>query len=140
MNAKEAAKLSEKNNQHIERGKAQRAEKERISRIQREKEKRSKFFQDLSEAAVSGIKYAIAQGSKHYDLTMWISADTAVQAKEILEKHGYIDLIKKLERKLRRDGYKVSHELETSRHTTQHESSVPDYDYYTYHAYIRIAW
>ena len=117
-----------------------RAAKAKVTSIKREQERRANFLKSFSDYADESIMEAVKEGKKFTDISMWPSGNTYVAGEAQLEEHGYKDLIKKIERRLKKDGYKVTHRVETNEHTTMHESSVPDYTYYSYHAYVRISW
>lgn len=127
MKASEAEKLSTVASNTFATENKKKAEKARLDRIRQEKEKRAKFQKDLSEGIARNIAYAVKDGKKDCSFSMWPSEDTPVRAKQHLEEHGYSDIIKREENKLRKDGYRVSHQINSSEHWTSH-------------AYILIEW
>jgi|SRR5208337_5274012 len=140
MKATEAKSISEKNAQRIEREKAAESAKRKVARERQEAARREKFRIELQEDADSSIKWAVDNGSKSTRVVIGKSQNTPVDAGEQYSKHEYLDEIKKLEGKLKKDGYGVKMDVGTNKHTTQHESTVPDYDYYTHYAYLEISW
>lgn len=140
MKATEASRLANANKQRMQKNRAEKNAKARVASIEREKQKRADFYKELLSDARESIKEAVEEGKKFTDISMWPSGDTPVQGTAILEDHGYKDLIKKVERQLKKEGYKIKHELVESEHITNWESYGPDSYRYYYHAYIRISW
>jgi hypothetical protein len=140
MNAAEAKRASEAIAQRIKQEKAAEAAKARITRIKQEKIRRKQFYQDFLTEINDSVKWAVGQGEKSTRVYVGKSVDTLVGAEEQLSKHKYLKEINVAIKKLKKDGFTVTTGTESFEHTTQHESTVPDYSYYTESAYIQIAW
>ena len=140
MKASEAREIAETNARKIELSRAAERERNRVASIANEKRKRAEFKAEITRRAAEDIAYAVSTGAKSTRLSFSSSADTPVQAQANFDRHGYMGLIKALLLKLKKDGYKVKTGVASTEHTTQHESSVPDYTYYTYHHYVEVSW
>lgn len=140
MKAIDAAKQAVAVVKRTQGQRVKKAAENRIARIKNEREKRKRFYTELLDDATESIKYAANLGKRTCDISKWNAAKEVVRAQAELDKHGYNDLIKRVERKLRKDGYKVSREMTSNSCWTEHESFVPDYEIFSYHAVIRIKW
>ena len=141
MKASEARKASDTNAERMAAEKAAKAEKARLARIESEKKRRKEFVKEFSDSVDSHIRSAVQYGEKSARVWVGGQTDSSADAHAQFDKHEYLDEIRKILGTLQDDGYKVTTgNVECTTHTTQHESTVPDYDYYTYHSYIEISW
>ena len=138
MKAIKAIKLSLQNKTRIRKTAEARAKKAHETAVKNEREKRKKFYDDLLEHAYYSIKEAVKEGKTSTTFTMWRAGRTPVEADDELEKHGYSDLIRKVERNLRDNGYKVGHVMTSSTHYTNYDTS--DDTYTMYHKEIQVSW
>jgi hypothetical protein len=140
IKAAEASRIAGETKQRRQQARAISNAKARVAEIDREKKRRADFYTELLSYAQEAIKEAVKEGKKSTTISMWPSGRTRDQGRLQLEEHGYKDLIKKVERLLRRDGYKVTHEIEENENIINWEAYGPDSYETTYHAYIRVSW
>src|SRR6266567_7496955 len=138
MKAIEAIKLSLQNKARMQKTAEKKAKKAQKAAIKNEKEERKEFFANLLKYANEVIISATEEGKTETTFAMWPGGDSPVAAESQIDNHGYSDLIKKVERKLRDDGYKVEHVLTSSEHYVSYDTS--DEKYNTYHAEIKVSW
>jgi hypothetical protein len=101
---------------------------------------RLKFTQEFGNDIDSRIKDSVAAGGRKCVVCLGSEQHSFVEAQKQFDEHPYLSGIKRKMAQLRKDGYVVSQEVDTSEYTTMHESSVPDYTYYRYHATLTIKW
>lgn len=140
MNSRQARIAAQVNADKIEYAKQEKNRIARAAGIRQEQARRERFYKEFSQACSDGIEYAIKEGLTHCDVTMWEAGSSPVQGEAILEEHGYKDLIKKVENKLKLDGFKVTHGVENLKHTNINDLTGNDTTSYYYHAYVRISW
>src|SRR5579864_7587210 len=85
------------------------------------------------------IRDAVKEGKKKTLVYVGTAVDTPVLAQSNYDNHGYLDLIKKVIAKLRRNRYTVTQGVEASEHREYHEYS-DDYVYFLHHPYLKIEW
>ena len=140
MNATEAAKISATAKARLDKEKEIQARKDKAIRIRRERIDRLKFIKDFTDDCRWHINSYVKDGAKSTRVWIGSQENEPSFAQNQFDKHTYIAEIQKIMADLRKEGYKVEQGVEESKHSTQHESTVPDYDYYLYHAYIEISW
>ena len=142
MNAAEAKRASAANASRMERDKKVKAEKDRLARIRNEKLRRQKFYKEHLEMCRNVIEYRVADGEHSGKLHCFGSFDSgpAGLIENVIDKHAYSDLLKKIFRVLKKEGYTITTGVDERSHTTSNESSVPDSTYWTYAPYIGISW
>lgn len=140
MNASEAKALSASNAKRIAAEKAERANKEKKIQQQKEEEKRNEFREAFRKDAERAISYAIEYGESFARVCLSSDSDSFRAAEKKINEHPFKNELDKEMLLLTKQGYDVTTEVTTSEHTTQHESTVPDYTYYRYHAYVKISW
>jgi len=140
MKAAEAKKLSESKAAQIERERLEESAKRKAARVKSDAARRAKFVAGMYERIDDSIKFAIEHGEKSCRWYASYNCDDHVEAENGYLKHEFLDEIKKVVRKYERDGYTTTRDVAVTEHTTQHESSVPDYTYYEHHYYIEFSW
>lgn len=140
MKASEAREASTAVVQRKEEERAIRNEKEKAARIRQKEVRRKKFYADLLKSVDEDIKFEVEAG--HASTEIWLGGrhDRDDDAQAEIDKSEFPEELQKVLSKLRRDGYTVTTGVAADEHWTDHEGSVPDRSWYTYHAYIKVSW
>jgi len=99
-----------------------------------------RFIRDFSNDLNEVINYAIEDGDKSATYCISSNHNDFDRAQATWDKHRYLPQMKLVIRRFKKLGYKIEFKVKETRHTTQHESMVPDYDYSLYHAELEITW
>jgi hypothetical protein len=140
ITAKEAEQLSAANSTRIEKEKAVAAAKAKTARILKEKKDQRNFYNEFSKLVDASIKWSVEHGEKYAEIGVGESQGNPVDAQRLFDGHKHLGEIKRVMARLRKAGYIVAQGTRSIRCTTQHESSVPDYDYWLHHAYLSVSW
>jgi len=140
MNASEARQKSEAVALKAKQEAEAKAAKAEVARIASEKTAREKFIKDFDTEVERYIGYAVEAGRTSTLISIGSSSQCSNTAQSEYDKHKYHDVIEKKVKSLEKEGYWAAVVQQCDSHTTMHESSVPDYDYYTYYMALKVSW
>lgn len=137
MKASEATKIADKIREEREKERAIREVERRKKLAKAEKEAREKFSKEFSEDADKAIAEDAAKGKKSTLLYVGYSDQSSGAAADYFENHAYVDIINKVIARLKRDGFKVERNIQTSEYYTNYEAG----DTATgYRANYKVSW